>query len=75
MREAESVGGSLLRSGGQDRRDDPDLAVGGASGRVARALPGHALWSQLEGSGGSASRIVIGRSLVAGLAPRPDPAG
>jgi hypothetical protein len=73
VRQAEAMGGRLLRSGGQDSCNDPDLTVGGASGSVARALPRHALRSQSHGSGGSASRMMTERSVVAGqsFSPRP----
>jgi hypothetical protein len=74
VRQAEAVGGRLLRSGDQDGGDHADLAVGRAPGGAARRLAGHALRSQSNGSGGSASRIVTGRAVVAGLclSPRPD---
>jgi len=73
VRETKAVSGRLLRARNADRGNDPDLAVG----RAFRGMAGpsrHALRSQSNGSGGSASRIVIGRSLVAGLSlsPRPD---
>ena len=70
----EAVSGGLLRSGSQDCGNDADLAIGGAFGRAARGPASHALRSQSNGSGGSARRIVIGRSLVAGLSlsPRPE---
>jgi hypothetical protein len=64
---------ALLRPGLKDRGDDADLAVcrafGGAAGRPTR----HALRTSSQGSGGSARRIVIGRSLVAGLSLSPRP--
>ena len=58
----------------QEGFDHPDLTVGGASGRAAGRPARHALRSQSKGSGGSARRIVTGRSVVAGLSlsPRPD---
>lgn len=64
--------GGLLGAGHEDRRDHPDLAVGGVSGGAEAPAP-HALSRHSQGSGGSASRIVIGRSVVAGqcLSPRP----
>ena len=67
------MGGGLLRPGDQDGRDHPDLAIGGALGCVP-GVPLHALRNQSKGSGGSESRIVIGRSVVAGLSlsPRPE---
>ncbi len=64
------MSGGLLGASGQYGRDDPDLAVGRASGG-AEALPGQALRSHPQGSGGSASRIVTGRSVVAGSGDRP----
>ncbi len=67
MRQPESVGSRFLRPGGEDGRNDADLAVGGALGCAAGSPSRHALRSQSTGSGGSASRSVIGRSLVAGL--------
>ena len=72
-----SAGGRLLRAGDEDRRDDADLAVGGARGVGPDDRFGvMRLRSQSKGSGGSASRIVIGRSLVSGLSlsPRPNSA-
>jgi hypothetical protein len=67
------AGARPFRPGGGDGRDDADLAVGGALGRAVR-LSRHALASHSQGSGGSASRIVTGRSVVAGQChlPRPD---
>lgn len=59
VRQAESVGGGLLRFGDQDGRDHADLAVGGASGRAGRPSR-HALRTNSKGSAGSASRMVIG---------------
>jgi hypothetical protein len=72
VRQAEAVGGSLLRSGREHGRDHADLTVGGTFGGV-EGPSRHALRSQSNGSGGSASRMVTGRSLVAeqGLSPRP----
>jgi hypothetical protein len=66
MRQAEAVGGCLLRPGDEDCGDHADLTIRGAFGGAARPSR-HALLSQPQGSGGSARRIVIGRSLVAGL--------
>ena len=45
VREAEAVGGSLLRPGDEDRGNDPDLAVRGALGGAGRPSR-HALLSQ-----------------------------
>ena len=74
VRQAEPVGGGLLRAGDEDGCDHPDLSLRSASGWVA-VPASHALWSQSQGSGGSARRIVIGRSVVAWLclSPRPFP--
>ena len=75
VRQPETVGGRLLRPGDEHGCNHADLTVGGTSGRVARRPSRHALRNQSNGSGGSASRIVIGRSVVAGLclSPRPTP--
>jgi hypothetical protein len=75
VRQAEAVRGRLLRSGDEDGGNDTNLTVRGAFGRATRRPSRHALRSQSNGSGGSASRIVIGRSVVAGLclSPRPQP--
>lgn len=67
------MGGSLLGTGIQDGRNDADLTVGGTGGSAAGVLASHALRNQSKGSGGSASRIVIGRSVVAGLCLLPRP--
>ncbi len=67
------MGGRLLRPGDQDGCDHADLTVGGTFGG-ARRPSRHALRSQSKGSGGSASRIVMGRSVVAGLCLSPRPA-
>jgi hypothetical protein len=72
MRQAEAVGGRLLRPGHEDGGKDAHLAVGGTFGLMARPVR-HALRSQSNGSGGSASRIVTGRSVVAGLSLSPRP--
>lgn len=66
-------GRPLPRPGDQDGGDHADLTIGGAFGPAKRPSR-HALRSQSTSSGGSASRIVIGRSLVAGLclSPRPN---
>ena len=71
MRQAEAVGGFLLQAGDEDGRDHADLAVSSALGGVAGPAR-HALRSHSQGSGGSANRIVTGRSLVAGQSPHPD---
>ena len=72
VRQAQAVRGRLLRPGDQDGGDHADLAVGGPCGGAGRPSR-HALRSQSKGSGGSASRMVTGRSVVAGLrlSPRP----
>jgi hypothetical protein len=71
-RQAEAMSGSLLRPGVEHRGDHADLTVGGASGS-ARRPSRHALRSQSKGSAGSASRMVIGWSLVEGLSLSPRP--
>ncbi len=72
VRQTEAVRGRLLPPGDDDRGDHPDLAVRGASGGAAGRSSRHALRTSSTGSGGSARRIVIGRSLVAGYPSRPD---
>jgi hypothetical protein len=74
VRQAQPVGGGLLRPGDENRSEHADLTVRGAlsgAGRPSR----HALRTRSQGSGGSARRMVNGRSLVAGpfLSPRPEP--
>ena len=71
VRQPEPVGGCLLRPGCDDSGDHGELAVRGASSGATGRPAGHALLSQSTGSGSSASRIVIGRSLVAGLSLSP----
>ncbi len=73
VRQAQAVGGRLLRPGDEDRGDHSDLTVGRALGGAAGRPMRHALRPNSSGVGGSARRIVIERSLVAGLslAPRP----
>ena len=66
----EAMGGPLLRPGQQDGSDHADLTIGGALGGPGRSAS-HALRSHSKGSGGSARRIVIGRSLVSGLSHSP----
>jgi hypothetical protein len=58
------VGGRLLGTGNQRRCDHPDLTIGGALRGTARPAR-HALRSQSNGSGGSASRIVASVSKLA----------
>ena len=62
---------ALLRPGDEDRCDDADLRIRGAFAGVGRPAR-RALWRQSHGSGGAATRIVIGRSMVAGLSPSSD---
>ena len=59
----------LLR---QNRRH-ADFTLGGAFGSAAGAPMRHALRTRSQGAGGSARRMVIGRSLVAGLSLSPRP--
>jgi putative intracellular protease/amidase len=66
LRQPGPVGGGLLRPCGEDGRDHPDLTVGRALGGVSGPAR-HALRSQSYCSGGSSSRFVIGRSMVARL--------
>ncbi len=62
------MGGRLLRPGEEHGGHDDDLAVRRAPGGVVGAAR-HSHRNQSNGSGGSARRIVYGRSLVAGLSP------
>lgn len=74
MRQPEAVGGRILRPRSEDGFNDADLSLGGASGGVARQAPETVgMANRRVMRFGSASRIVIGRSAVAGLylAPRP----
>ena len=73
VREAESVGRRLVRAGDEDRGDHSDFTVRGALGWAAGAAARHALRPNSSGVGGSDRRIVIGRSLVAGLSLSPRP--
>jgi hypothetical protein len=60
--------------GNEDPGDHPDLTVCGATAGAGRPSR-HALRTRSQGSGGSARRMVIGRSLLAGqcVSPRPEP--
>jgi len=49
MRQAEAVGGRLLRSGSEDRGDHPDLTIRGAFGLAVRRPSRHALRTGLSG--------------------------
>jgi hypothetical protein len=71
VRQAEAVGGRLLRPGGKYRGHDHDLTARGASGGTAGRPAGNDARTRSQGSGGSARRIVIGRSLVAGQSLSP----
>jgi hypothetical protein len=51
VRQAQPVGGRLLRPGDQDRRDHDDLAIGGALGGAGRPSR-HALRTSSRGTGG-----------------------
>ncbi len=73
VRQAQAVGGCLLRPGNEDRRDHPDLTVRGALSGMATGPARHALRTNSSGTGGSARRMTIGRSLVEGLSLSPRP--